>query len=454
MKQELARAIVRCLGLPSEFDASVADLRSFNHQEWMATLPWLHESGLALYFLQRLEELKATDKIPAEIHSRLHRNAADNRERLNAMAEEFSALNECFERGGVRFAVLKGFSMVPDYCPDASLRTQADFDYLVASECVEQADRALRGASYIRKGRGEGQHSVYFHSRRPLRLPSGEDDLYSARLPRRVELHTFLWEPGPTSIRPLPLATALRRLKMRRWQDIEFPALADEDALLFHLLHALRHIFENWCRLSILLEVACLLRNRSCDEAFWRRFRDAAESGPGVPQIAGVVISLASNLFANRLPPGLGDWIDSWLSPPMRVWLERYGLESALTDFMGNKFNLFLLRQFVTDDHAWRKVELNRLFPRHLPNRAAEAENSRLKTQLSALGKQAIHSFRRLKFHAVTAVHYRLELPRWRRMVRSASTRPHADGSARLEVTSRAMLSARAVSGAQRSGES
>jgi len=197
MKRELARAIVRCLNLPSEFDASVADLRSFNPQEWMATLPWLDESGLALYFLHRLEELKATDQIPAEIHSPLHRNAADNRERLNAMAAEFSALNECFQSAGIRFAVLKGFSMVPDYCPDASLRTQADFDYLVAPESVEQADRALRNASYIRKGRGERQHSAYFHSRRPLRLPSSENDLYSAHLPRRAELHTFLWEPAP-----------------------------------------------------------------------------------------------------------------------------------------------------------------------------------------------------------------------------------------------------------------
>lgn len=415
MNQHQARTMVNCLTANGPAANHLARLRTWARRDWQGALRWLHTGGLALYFRHRLKELGAEGVLPSEVRVRLLRNHTTHCRRVAAMRNEFDQLNRCFAEAGIRFAALKGFSMIPDYCPDATLRTQYDFDYLVAPESKAQAEEALRAASYVGSSGDDAGRLVFFRSNRPPRIPAHDDELYSPDLPLRVEVHTRLWEPGPEAIRVPGLDDALGRVQIREWQGLSFPALADEDALAFQVVHALRHIFENWCRLSILLEIATFLERRSKDEGFWERFRHRAGSCPGFPKAAAVVFSLSAGLFRAQFAPSLREWVELNLSASLARWVVTYGLDGALENFMGEKFSLFLQREFVADASTWRSVRKRKLFPLHIPNRAAQATSPGWGPGLSAACKQAMHVVRRLRFHLISVLRYAWELPRWER---------------------------------------
>ena len=421
MNHRLALQIIDCLGVAGPAESDFDDLKTWDRRSWLVMLPWLHTSGLALPFLRTLRMHGSECLLPSDVRTRLERNQAGNQARVDRMAEEFAALNRCFENAGVRYAALKGFALIPDYSPDASLRTQADFDYLVVPESRSHAERALRAAGYLRQIRDDSNVHVFFHSARPLRIPASDDALYSAALPRRLELHTRLWDAGPESIRPRSLGTALDRTQLRQWQGVRFPALSDEDAFTFQILHALRHIFDLWCRLSLLLEIAYFLKRRAHDAGFWRRFISRTNGDPGLAAATGVVVTLAAELFGASIPAPLDDWLRENTPPAMKLWAKRYGRDCALGNFMEDKFSLFLLREFIPDVVAWRKVWRRRLFPIHRPNRAAEAASPRMSSRLAAGWKQSLHVVRRFKFHLVSALRLGWEFPRWERVLRQRS---------------------------------
>src|SRR5438046_2472712 len=83
------------------------------------------------------------EALPAPIRDHLRRNRASNRRRIAEMKTEFGSLNCRFKAAGVDYVVLKGFTLIPDFCPDASLRSQYDYDYLVRPESVGLAQRTL-----------------------------------------------------------------------------------------------------------------------------------------------------------------------------------------------------------------------------------------------------------------------------------------------------------------------
>lgn len=423
MNRRLALQIIDCLRVVGPAESDFDDLKTWDRRSWLAMLPWLHTSGLALYLLRTLRDRCQEDLMPPDVRRRLEFDQASNERRVAVMAGEFATLNRCFENAGIRYAALKGFALIPDYSPDASLRAQADFDYLVAPESKSQAEQALRAAGYLRRFRDDRNVHVFFHSARPLRIPASDDDLYCADLPRRLELHTGLWDGSPESIHPRSLGTALERTQLRPWQGLRFPALADEDALTFQILHTLRHIFDFWCRLALLLEIAYFLQRRAHDEVFWRRFVARAEGDSGLPQATGVVFTLAAELFGASVPAALTDWIRQSTPRAMALWVARYGRGCALENFMGDKFSLFLHREFIPDAAAWRVVCRRRLFPFHRPNRAAEPASPRISSRLAAGLRQWLHVSRRVKFHFASALRYGWELPRWERMLREASAR-------------------------------
>ena len=96
--------------------------------------------------------------------------------------------------------------------------------------------------------------------------------------------------------------------------------------------------------------------------------------------------------------------------------MERYGPESALDNFLVNKFSLFLHREFVKDDAAWRGVRQKLLFPVQRPNRAVEASSARLADRLSASCRQALYGGRRVVHHLLAALRYGWESYRWQRL--------------------------------------
>jgi hypothetical protein len=397
----------------------MARLRMFTKNDWGPTVDWLHLSGLALLFWHRLEERQFESVVPPEVRARLARNLADNQVRVREMGAEFDSINRRLEEAGVPFAVLKGFALIPEYFPHAALRSSTDYDYLLPGNALRQVDQALRAAGYVPLAEPKKSYSVtYARAGNPPRLVSCLDDMYSTRLPREIELHSELWERDREKIDLALPDDLLARGKLRSWQGLQFPALCDEDALIFHLLHLLKHLLGNWCRLSSLFEIAYFLNRQGSDIAFWERLRQRAQSHGRLPQVIGVAFALAADVFGAPIPRAVTEWTTQALPSGMALWVERYGVSLALQNFSGNKFCLFLHREFVQDVEGWRHVRRRRVFLLERPARVTKASTPQFSSRLTATWGQLIYVFGLLRFHLPATLGYWFELPRWKRMLR------------------------------------
>ena len=418
MRQSLAGEIVRFLGVSSGACNLETPSRwsTLSRRQWDRVLDWLDLSGLALLFWSRLEDAGAEGAVPGEVGEELARSLDDHRQRITSMTAEFNAINQCFERAGIRYAALKGFALIPDYCPDAALRTTYDHDYLVSPDNVDRAEQALAAAGWVRKQERVDHPLVYFHAASPVWSPIERDDLYSPSFPRTIELHHCLWESEGLGICADLPEDMLASSRVRSGQGLRFSVLAEEDELMFQVLHAFRHILYNWCRLCSLRDVAYFLENRSWDAAFWERFSNRISGREPLPEITGVVFLLATELFGASIPPRIGAETVETLPRALALWVEQYGRDSALDNFSRNKFGLFLHREFVHDPAVWRRVRRKLLFPMQRPNKAAVAGTTQLSARLSAAWKQALYGGKRVVHHLMAALRYGCESYRWQRL--------------------------------------
>lgn len=427
MNRALARDIVGSLQASTPPGEHFARLPGASLRDWDHALEWLDHSGLALLFWSRLKELGEESTIPLKIGDRLEQNLEDHRARVVAMAEEFDSINRCFERANVKYAALKGLTIIPEYCSNIFLRTTYDYDYLLPRDSVEVAESALRAAGYVRKEDSEDHPIVYFHNARPPRSPLGRNDLYSATFPRTIELHYLFWDDGPLKI-PLALpGNPLAHIELRHLspmtnpsgqmprQPIQFYALSDVDELAFQILHVFRHILHGWCRLYSLLDIAYFLNHRGLDAAFWNRFLHRLRCSRPLSEIAGVVFLLAAGVFGATIPEPVSVEIVRSLRRPLVLWVERYGQDSALSNFSDNKFSLFLHREFIQDRAAWDEIRRTRLFPAHRPNHVLRGEGTGVAFPLAASWTQGRYVVQRLRHHLMAAARYGLESPRWHR---------------------------------------
>jgi hypothetical protein len=414
MSGTLQRLVIEELNVIRRRQSSPSIWRSFSPQEWNQTLTWLDLSGLAIYFLQRMKSSPGLETLPEWVVAELEKRSAANRVRSAEIVEEFRTIIEAFERSGVKYAVLKGVSLLPDYCPELELRTQYDHDVLVAPESLEAARCSLEEAGFQPKGKGSEQAPLVYRKDEPeIRFTNNSEALYSPRLGRSIELHQLLWEDEEERIHVNLFDDFLERRLRRQWQGIPFMALSDEDCLLFQVLHAFKHILRNWCRLSIFLEVAVFLNSRQSDSAFWRRFAARIENVRWAREATFIVVTLAEQLFGGPISASLRNSLKCPLSPALSLWIERYGTHSALSNFHDDKHSLFLYREFVDDPSDWKIIQRRRLFPMHRPHRPPAVVFQRGFSALGRIWMEKVHAFRRLRFHGLAGFRYVLEYPRW-----------------------------------------
>jgi Uncharacterised nucleotidyltransferase len=397
-------------------------LSTLSVKQWHEVLRWLDDAGLTLTFWRCLKDVGEERLAPPEIQARLDENLEDHRSRIAQMLREFDLINSTLGAAKVPYAVLKGFALIPEYCPDILLRTAYDYDYLLAHDSLSRVDEALRAAGFVRKHRAERHPIVFFHKDRAPQAPLSRDELYRKAFPRTIELHYRFWDINAGKIQlALPQDQLSRReLRCLAGSDgagptLNYYALSREDELIFQVLHVFRHILRNWCRLSALLEVAYFLGHQSSDSALWDCFIDRLQCSSMLPEIAGVVFLLASKLFRTTLPPPVSLNIVGKLRRELVLWVDRYGQHSALKNFSDNKFTLFLHREFVPDEASWREVRRKALVSIQRPNRVLRPADSAVLSRVTASGKQACYVAQRLKYHMWTAIEYILEAPRWNR---------------------------------------
>lgn len=416
MNRALTQCVVESLRVSGPFEESLVRLGTFSRRDWPQTLPWLDDSGLALYLLDRKNRSGLRQALPVEIEARLRANLDSNRRRLAEMKEEFESLNRRFEAAGVEYAVLKGFALIPDYCPDAGLRSQYDYDYLVAEGSLAKAQQVLEAVGYSKKVQSPGfeRAGESLFAAEPLSLPSPDANFYSADIPRTVELHLGLWEPNRDMISLDVPNDVLGRKCLVNWEGLRFPVLADEDALVLQALHAFQHTLDYWCRPSCFLEIAYFIARRRSDSAFWERFRSRLEGRRRLFEIVGLVFAMAESLFKAPIPTEVRAWTTEKLSAALSLWVQRHGWNWALARFPGSKLSLLVHRQFIEDADLWKEVMLNRLFPIHRPAKVVEPGNPTLSSRTLATCGQWKFVWSRLRFHLGGFLGYAWELPRWK----------------------------------------
>jgi hypothetical protein len=422
MNRQLAKTIVDCLRFMGAAD--VEQLRGFAEKEWRGTLPWLDHSGLTLYLLRRLHNLKATDVLPPSILKRFGGNLAQNQRRLHHIANRFATINEMFYRAGVNFAVIKGFSLVPEFCPDPSLRTTSDVDYLVDKQSLPSARRVLEEAGYCVERVTDLE--VQFRSA-SSRLPTRSDDPYSRETEALVELHLRLWDQKSTGVVLAEPAFRLDETVNHEWQGRRFPVLRKEEAFILQMIHVFRHVLDGWVKLCWLLEIGYFLSLQSSDDTFWDRVDVRMQEVPLLMQFGAIVMGLARTLFAPVMPPRVACWAQS-LSAAARLWVERYGrtlvMENHPLDSFGSlpctKFCIFLQWEFMPDRLVQREMTWRRLFPWESTPRVVSLDDKTAVGVLEAIRLQSQFVIRKLIFHIGSDLRFLWELPRWRQANRRA----------------------------------
>jgi hypothetical protein len=194
-------------------------------RDWQRSYHWLDASGMAIYFLDRVESLHIENHLPAATLERLRGNLADNRQRSSTMLVEFASLNQSFQRAGLVYANLKGFSLSPESCPRPELRCQQDFDFLIDGTQLDLARNILSRTGY----------ELIAATPDVWEFKTGFDELtrmtdhYKARPQRSVELH-FASSGPPTH--SLLRDSRLERRTRHSWGGVTFPSLTRADQFI------------------------------------------------------------------------------------------------------------------------------------------------------------------------------------------------------------------------------
>ena len=371
--------------------------------EWQQALHWLDLSGLALYFLDRLEHENLSGLLPETVLARLQQNLADNTERTAALLEESAAIHHGFQSAGLSYATLKGFSLGPLSVPRLELRSQLDLDFLVAENSAPQARSVLEARGYRLRAISGRSWEFAAHDEQPMSLR----DLYRPTPHRFVELHI---EPATSSL--------LDRAETRRLHGLCMPVLNRVDLFLGQGLHIYKHLCGEFTRAAHIVEFQRHVLARSSDPVFWRELRTRAEADPRHPIGLGVVARLIGRLLGDFAPSALTAWTVDRLTPALHLWVETCGHDAVFADSPGTKLYLLLQEALASAGIPARRSTLQALLPRKLPPPFATPAPQK---DLAASLRRRWHRLRflsiRTRFHLVEGLRYLHRARRFRKLI-------------------------------------
>jgi Uncharacterised nucleotidyltransferase len=412
----LKAAVIAVLG-PSPDFSGLSVVKRCKGQDQRSLLRWLDESGLALYLLHQLQQHQALDTVPAAFRQALERRLASNRERTLDMLGEFRRLVQAFDERGVRFCALKGFSLMPDFCPSPHLRHQTDFDFLVAPEWMENAKQTMKSCGYAQQEiRNHGE--VTFGT--PLQhVPSPDDDIYGRPRHREVDLLASLRQQEH-GVSIDARTDCLNRAQEATMHQIRFPVLALDDRFTLQVFHAFKHLLGSWVRLSWLLEIGHFMDVHQNDEDLWRSVAARAGQSPTTRNAFGLILSLTQGLFPRPIPHGLQEWCVRPLPDRLAIWVNVLGPRWAVSGLDGGKLTLLVHREFLDDPRGWNSYVASRIFPFGRNSSIGRVSTTAPGTRIKAQASQWLHSMRRAMFHVRELAFLPLETIRWHHALRSA----------------------------------
>ena len=422
MNRELAEAVVECFQLGEE-TPEVSRLRNFNAREWQRTYGWLDRSGLALYLLRRLQDLGATELLPPEVRVRFERNDVENRRRLEYITSEFDSINQRFQRAGINFAVIKGFSLIPGFCPDVTLRAPSDLDYLVGQESVAAAQRALEEEGYCLQRMSEIEFK--------FGKPSAQSQFFlmihyspADRATGGGYAHLAFWNTKKTGWRSMSPSFRLDQTISHHWQGLRFPGLEGRRCVCF----ASTPCFP--AHVGMLGEIVLASGDRVlCAGTVLRStiLGPRRHSNARVSLSCGVRggcygtgrKSVRCSYAADRGENGGSLFVILLAAYGWKLVGRTWAIEdhpylnSSL--FAVSKLAFLLHREFIPDPKIRQEITRRRLFPWKVPEQIA------IPAVLTGGRGQRQFLWRRLIFHLGSSLRYCWELPRWRRLARLQS---------------------------------
>jgi hypothetical protein len=372
-------------------------------RQWQQALQWLDRSGLALYFLDRIEQLDLTSFLPSGVLARLRQNLADNTARTTALMKDWTEIQRSFQSADLSYATVKGFSLGPPSVPAQKLRSQLDLDFLVAEASAPQARRILEDRGFRLRAISGRSWEFSANDSNPMTLR----DVYRATPHRYVELHI----EAAAAASPL-----LERVDYRCFCGLAMPVLNPTDVFLGQGLHVYKHLRSQSTRTAHLLEFRRHVIARSSDLAFWRQLRTLAEADPYAPIALGVVTQLITCLMGDFAPLAFTSWTVNRLPSAARLWIDLYGHDSMLADSPGTKLHVFLEEALAPAGIAPKRSRRRTLFPTRTPHAIVHAaSDERLVARIRRHWAQLRFTSLRARFHLVEGLRYLHESPRWRK---------------------------------------
>jgi hypothetical protein len=339
------RAVLACFRREPEFDGFI----NISANGDQALLRWLDESGLALYLAQRFDDYGLYKEIHSGVRGALDERMEANRRRTSVLLSEFQRVNAAIQRAGVRYAVIKGFSLTPEFCCEPWLRHQSDIDLLVAPADAVGTIEALRSLGYeLEPDDGSGELCLAIRSGH---VPSAHDFIYDSPRNQHVEIHTSFYEPHCG----VSLEVGEKWAEQIEWREVggvRYPGVDLRHRFVMQVLHVFRHL-ASWARTAWLYEIAYFAERFRNEREVWCRI-DGLLHDQKVRRACGVVCAMVANTFGIQFPAIVQEtWIEP-LPPRQAAWISRYGESWMLSDFLrASKAGLLLQREFADSSLAW-----------------------------------------------------------------------------------------------------
>ncbi len=378
-------------------------LLHLSFKEWEELLPWLDTSGLALYFLDRLEEAGLQNTAPPWVVARLRNNLVDNTQRFQEMRAESTAIQRSFQKAELSYAVLKGFSLWPTSVPKLELRSQLDIDFLIADENVDEARRILENVGY----RLQAQNAKNLDFKANEGRTNSLKDLYKAGRTRSAELHREHAVAGRPSI--------LTRTQTVSFDGIEMPVLAPVDLFLGQGLHLFKHICLPSLRAAHIIEFRRHVIARYEDLAFWHQLERHVAGHAQTRIQLGVAILFITRVMGPFAPGALTCWTADQVPSGAKLWVDLYARRAALAASPGSKLYLLLVKELESSGISPKRPQSQILVPLRLPPFIVYVgPNETLAAHINRYYRQFGFLAFRLRFHIQEGIRYLYESFLWR----------------------------------------
>ena len=396
----------------------LSSLKRLGGADCARLLQWLDRGGLSLYFLSCVKEHGLARELSGEILSALEERLVRNHARTNELLADFRIISAALTEQHVPHVALKGFTLVPEFCPRFELRHQADLDLWIEPYRMPDALSALADHGFVAKGFGPDA-AVTLAGPGDGRVSMNES-VYRAGRVRRVELHVTLLE----GLRPVDVQYPpgqWERTIPRSLGDLTFHSLSRPDMFVYQVFHAFKHVMNYWVRPAWLYEISHFLEVNESEDALWEDVCQSIGEDAGFRDALGLVLDLTRRVFRAPIPPSLRKVCLDSLPSRVTLWNEHFGEQFVLSEFYGDKVSLFVQEAFVSDPAVWRSHLRDRLLPVRSNPALSEIRGAALPQTLSDRWNKFALLRKKAAFHAKSLAAYPYHSLRWRLIQRSSA---------------------------------